>query len=465
MQADSKGRLFVNGGKETAVITRKPDGTWDVDKRLFSRLGTTLISSVFPESDGVAWLQFYDGRMVRFDTAQEQGTQKTLSTLVRGVQTTRGQPVFGGAGAAANAKVLEPDFNSLRFEFAAPTYFDERATDYQSRLDGFDDDWSPWARDAKRELTNLGPGSYRFRVRARNVTGIVADEASYAFTIQPPWYRTWLAYGGYAAAALLLMAAAASLQRRRVVARERERAQFAEARVRAEAAEQLARTESDGKRNVELLSEIGREITASLDFDTIFGRLYERVNELADADVFGVGLYHPERQEIEYRLAIEQGKRYTPYTRTTTDRDQLPVWCIEHKEPIFINDLKTEYGRYISALRREGPAPRGRDDLAAAAVAHLPAAPHEGSCARHHHDPELREERLYGTPPERDAQPGVVHVPSRSTTPTPTGSSTSTSTRSGACSRRRSRRGPWRKRPTPPRARSCRRSATSCARR
>jgi signal transduction histidine kinase/CheY-like chemotaxis protein/ligand-binding sensor domain-containing protein len=354
MQADSKGRLFVNGGKETAVITRKPDGTWDVDKRLFSRLGTTLISSVFPENDGVAWLQFYDGRMVRFDTAQDPGTQKTLSTLVRGVQTTRGQPVFGGAGATANAKVLEPDFNSLRFEFAAPSYLDERATEYQSRLDGFDDDWSPWTRDAKRELTNLGPGSYRFRVRARNVTGIVADEASYAFTIQPPWYRTWLAYGGYAAGALLLMAAAASLQRRRVVTRERERAQVNEVRLRAEAAEQLARTEGEGKRNVELLSEIGREITASLDFDTIFGKVYERVNELADADVFGVGLYHPERQEIEYRLAIEKGKRYTPYTRTTTDRDQLPVWCIEHKEPIFINDLQTEYSRYISAYVEKG---------------------------------------------------------------------------------------------------------------
>ncbi len=354
MQADSKGRLFVNGGKETAVITRKPDGTWDVDKRLFSRLGTTLISSVFPESDGVAWLQFYDGRMVRFDTAQVQGTQTTLSTLVRGVQTTRGQPVFGGAGAAVTARVLEPDFNSLRFEFAAPSYLDERATEYQSRLDGFDDDWSPWTRDAKRELTNLGPGSYRFRVRARNVTGIVADEASYAFTILPPWYRTWSAYAGYAAAALLLMAAAASLQRRRVVTRERERAQIAEARVRAEAAEQLARTEGEGKRNVELLSEIGREITASLDFDTIFGKVYERVNELADADVFGVGLYHPERQEIEYRLAIEKGKRYTPYTRTTTDRDQLPVWCIEHKEPIFINDLQTEYSRYISAYVEKG---------------------------------------------------------------------------------------------------------------
>ena len=98
-------------------------------------------------------------------------------------------------------------------------------------------------------------------------------------------------------------------QRRRLISKERQRSQMAEASLRAEAAETLARTEAAGKKNVELLSEIGRDITASLDFDTIFGRLYERVNELADADVFGVGLYHAERHEIEYRLAIENGKR------------------------------------------------------------------------------------------------------------------------------------------------------------
>ncbi len=96
---------------------------------------------------------------------------------------------------------------------------------------------------------------------------------------------------------------------------------------------------------------MGREITASLDFDTIFGTLYERVNQLADADVFGVGLYHPEQKQIEYRLAIEKGKRYAPYTRDTTDHEQLPVWCIEHREPVFINDLPAEYHRYISKYR------------------------------------------------------------------------------------------------------------------
>ena len=72
------------------------------------------------------------------------------------------------------------------------------------------------------------------------------------------------------------------------------------------------------------------------------------MNQLADADVFGVGLYHPETQEIEYRLAIEQGKRYAPYSRSTADPNQLPVWCITHRQPVFINDLQHEYQKYVS---------------------------------------------------------------------------------------------------------------------
>ena len=136
--------------------------------------------------------------------------------------------------------------------------------------------------------------------------------------------------------------------RHRTMTKERQRAQLAETKLRAEAAESLAQTESEGRKNVELLGEIGREITSSLDFETIFDRLYERVNQMADADVLGVGLYRPDRREIEYRLAIESGKRYAPYTRDMADRDQLPVWCIEHREAVFINDLPTEYSRYIS---------------------------------------------------------------------------------------------------------------------
>lgn len=112
----------------------------------------------------------------------------------------------------------------------------------------------------------------------------------------------------------------------------------------------LAETEK-GKRNVELLSEIGKQITASLDFETIFYKLYEHINQLADATVFGIGLYEPERRLIDYKFAVEKGKRYAPYTRDTEDKNQFPVWCIENRKPVFINDVTQEYSRYISSFK------------------------------------------------------------------------------------------------------------------
>jgi signal transduction histidine kinase/CheY-like chemotaxis protein len=347
------GRVYVNWGRETVAFQKRTDGTWAADRETYSRFGRNGDAGVaYAESDGVTWLVGADGTLLRYDTARASKPSAPVTALVRRVVANHDRVLFGG-DRAASAPRLDASHSVLRFDFSAPSYLDESATRYQSRLDGLENEWSEWSPEPKREYTNVGLGNYRFRVRARNMVGQESEEASYAFTILPPWYRTWAAYGGYAVLLGFLVLGIDRLQRRRVVSKERERAQFAEAKLRAEAAEALARSESEGKKNIELISEIGREITSSLDFDTIFGKLYDHMNELADADVFGVGLYHPERQQIEYRLAIEHGKRYAPYTRDTNDRNQLPVWCIEHREPIFINDLRAEYGKYVGVYDEE----------------------------------------------------------------------------------------------------------------
>ena len=343
-------RVYLNFGRETGVFTQAPDGSFTADKQTFARFGSRQPPSLaYPEANGVVWLQLPDQRLVRYDTSNTSVPAHSFAALVRRVSVNETQSLFDGAGQA-EAPRLGPSSNALRFEFAAPDYVDESALEYQSQLEGLDSSWSGWAHDGRRDYTNLGFGKYRFRVKARNVLGQMSEEAAYSFVILPPWYRTWWAYGLYAVGLFLLVVGADRIQRRRVIGRERERAQFAEAKLRAEAAEQLAVSESEGKKNVELLSEIGREITSTLEIDMIFDRLYDHMNELADAEVFGVGLYVPDRHVIDYRLAIERGKRYAPYTRDTTDPNQLPVWCIEHREPVFINDVDTEFQKYISAF-------------------------------------------------------------------------------------------------------------------
>ena len=65
----------------------------------------------------------------------------------------------------------------------------------------------------------------------------------------------------------------------------------------------------------QVLSEIGQKITSSLEFNSILELIYTSVNELMPAEVFGIGLYDADKQEIVYKLAVEKGQRYKPYTR------------------------------------------------------------------------------------------------------------------------------------------------------
>ena len=104
---------------------------------------------------------------------------------------------------------------------------------------------------------------------------------------------------------------------------------------------------------VSVLSQIGKEITSTLNLDTILNTVYEKVNELMDATIFGIGIYNTENETISYRLAIEKGVRYQPYQRTMENKNQFPVWCIENQKEIFINDVRKEYSHYISQYIEE----------------------------------------------------------------------------------------------------------------
>jgi len=102
--------------------------------------------------------------------------------------------------------------------------------------------------------------------------------------------------------------------------------------------------------SMSVLSKIGQDITSTLDLDTILNTVYQNVNELMDATVFGIGIYIEEDNTIEYRLSVEEGKRYKPYKREMSDKSQLAVWCIENKKEVFINDIENEYSKYLQNI-------------------------------------------------------------------------------------------------------------------
>jgi class 3 adenylate cyclase len=70
--------------------------------------------------------------------------------------------------------------------------------EYQTLLEGSDNDWSAWSHETTRDYNYLAEGSYRFRVRARTPHGAVTEDSTLSFGVLPPWYRTWWAYVLYA---------------------------------------------------------------------------------------------------------------------------------------------------------------------------------------------------------------------------------------------------------------------------
>jgi signal transduction histidine kinase len=90
---------------------------------------------------------------------------------------------------------------------------------YRYRLEGFDRDWSEPATGREAVYTNLGPGSYRFRVMASNPDGVWSPrEASVAFDVNPAMWQTWWFRATVLFACLLIALGMYRLRLRRLTA-------------------------------------------------------------------------------------------------------------------------------------------------------------------------------------------------------------------------------------------------------
>ncbi|MFL5740463.1 MAG: two-component regulator propeller domain-containing protein [Flavisolibacter sp.] len=83
--------------------------------------------------------------------------------------------------------------NDLFFQWAAPSFIDEKQTHFSYRLLGSaTNEWSDPSSDASVRFVNLAPGKYVLKVKATFPNGFYPDtECSYRFEILPPWWQTW----------------------------------------------------------------------------------------------------------------------------------------------------------------------------------------------------------------------------------------------------------------------------------
>ena len=228
LRQDRRGDLWMyavadaDGSKQTGRAVHAGQGWRWADTPLQPLAGIDM--SVFLDDvDGTLWLGGDKG-LYRYRPTGAAPADPPPRTLLRMAAEQGGRVLFADHLAATRPPEIPYAQNSIRFEFALPSYEHSYANRYQVWLQGLDRDWSPWSDDAYRDYTNLPEGRYRFHVRARNVYGRQSQEATFDFRILPPWYRTawawllWIAAGMLALSLLMRWRSAALRRRNRALA-------------------------------------------------------------------------------------------------------------------------------------------------------------------------------------------------------------------------------------------------------
>jgi signal transduction histidine kinase/DNA-binding response OmpR family regulator/ligand-binding sensor domain-containing protein len=159
------------------------------------RLSDALISKVYDSGDG--FMLFGSNKwIVLFDKNLKTGATKPFKTLIRQMSVNKDSLISFRDGRLPPK--IAYGHKGLRFQFALPSYDLSTKNEFQYFLEGFQDQWSVWSEESFVDFTNLPEGNYLFLVRGRDVYGRPGGEARLAFTILPPWYRTWWAFVIYA---------------------------------------------------------------------------------------------------------------------------------------------------------------------------------------------------------------------------------------------------------------------------
>ena len=169
--------------------------------------GVKRYRSLTADSHGRIWLST-NGGLSMVDPVRVADRSGPAHVKIDAVSAD-GMPVIGSGVLS-----IPPRRQRITLAFTGLSLSVPERVRFRYRLDGFDDEWSEPASTRQAVYTNLGPGTYRFRLIACNSDGIWnSAETTLAFTIAPAFWETrW--FQGFIA--LVLTAAAWGAYRLRV---------------------------------------------------------------------------------------------------------------------------------------------------------------------------------------------------------------------------------------------------------
>jgi signal transduction histidine kinase len=144
---------------------------------------------VTKSSDGDLWFVTHDGISV-IDPRHLPFNK--LPPPVHIEQITADRKIYDATSGASGRLRLPPRVRDLEIDYTALSLVVPEKVRFRVKLEGYDRDWQDVGNRRQAFYTSLSPHNYRFRVMARNNSGVWNTEgASLDFSIAPAYYQTF----------------------------------------------------------------------------------------------------------------------------------------------------------------------------------------------------------------------------------------------------------------------------------
>lgn len=202
---DEQSNIWYFSNKEMGVYRFLEDGTYKEINIPFRKISNLLISEyehVYTYNNKNIFIGTQEG-IIHYDPTISKDYNQHYNAFIREIHilNTKNDSILSYKDNATtntnffrNLVNLPYRFNSLMFKFSAASYDEPEKLEYRFRLIGYDDNFSLWDQRNIKEYTNLHEGTYTFEVQARNIYQRESLSDKYTFHINPPFYRSKIAY-------------------------------------------------------------------------------------------------------------------------------------------------------------------------------------------------------------------------------------------------------------------------------
>ena len=185
-----------NAKVDELSVLRKTDTGFVQDYKLLKRVRELAGKSFLVDSDKV-FIGTNDG-LIEYNTRPIENTFQFytfISKITQGVDTGGIQNYAPGFNFPEVE--IAYDKNDIRFFTSASDYYDKNELEFSFYLAGRDTGYNEWSKNNRFVFSGLHEGRYVMHIKSRNILGVEGKPVSFAFTILPPWYRTYWAYALY----------------------------------------------------------------------------------------------------------------------------------------------------------------------------------------------------------------------------------------------------------------------------